>query len=107
MRGYSGYNTRWALMVKEKVFPPAPAECGDGPAAVTVFFGANDACLPDRYGGFQHVPLDEYKQNLLAIVAFLKVQLIKKPEPPPPHPLPSARGKPHRPRAHTHSHALS
>ncbi|KAL8460601.1 hypothetical protein ACS0TY_032213 [Phlomoides rotata] len=72
LRGYSGYNTRWALMVKEKVLPPA--ESGGAPLAVTVFFGANDASLPDRYSAFQHVPLDEYKQNLVAIVAFLKKQ---------------------------------
>ncbi|KAL8032485.1 hypothetical protein ABFX02_13G099100 [Erythranthe guttata] len=76
LRGYSGYNTRWALKVKEKVFPP-PQQSGGGdapPAAVTVFFGANDASLPDRCSGFQHVPPDEYKQNLLSIVAFLKKQ---------------------------------
>ncbi|CAN1283804.1 GDSL esterase/lipase At5g45920, partial [Linum perenne] len=45
VRGYSGYNTRWALMAAEKVFP---AGGGGAPLAVTVFFGANDACLPDR-----------------------------------------------------------
>ncbi|KAL3522422.1 hypothetical protein ACH5RR_015256 [Cinchona calisaya] len=67
LRGYSGYNTRWALKVIDKVFFPA-----DEPLAVTVFFGANDACLPDRYGAFQHVPVDEYKQNLHSIVCFLK-----------------------------------
>lgn len=70
LRGYSGYNTRWAVKVMERVFP---ADGGDAPLAVTVFFGANDASLPDRCSGFQHVPFDEYKQNLLAIVAFLKV----------------------------------
>ncbi|KAL1560308.1 GDSL esterase/lipase-like protein [Salvia divinorum] len=70
LRGYSGYNTRWALKVIQKVFPAA----GDAPLAVTVFFGANDAALPDRDSGFQHVPLDEYKQNLLAIVAYFKKQ---------------------------------
>ncbi|XP_057764357.1 GDSL esterase/lipase At5g45920-like [Salvia miltiorrhiza] len=70
LRGYDGYNTRWALKVIHKVFPAG----GDAPLAVTVFFGANDAALPDRYGGFLHVPLDEYKQNLLAIVAFFKKQ---------------------------------
>ncbi|KAK4399197.1 GDSL esterase/lipase [Sesamum angolense] len=70
LRGYSGYNTRWALKVKERVFPAA--ESGDAPVAVTVFFGANDAAVPDRCSGFQHVPLDEYKQNLHDIVAFLK-----------------------------------
>ncbi|XP_071719883.1 GDSL esterase/lipase At5g45920 [Rutidosis leptorrhynchoides] len=73
LRGYSGYNTRWAKKVLEKVFP---AELNDGvgraPLAVTVFFGANDACLPDRYAAFQHVPIDEYKQNLTHIVSYLK-----------------------------------
>ena len=34
----------------------------------TVFFGANDACLPGSVTG-QHVPLNEYKNNLKAILA--------------------------------------
>ncbi|KAJ7968676.1 GDSL esterase/lipase [Quillaja saponaria] len=75
LRGYSGYNTRWALKVLDKVFP-AP-EGGDGgvePIAVTVFFGANDASIPDRCSSFQHVPLHEYKQNLHSIVSCLKKQ---------------------------------
>lgn len=71
LRGYSGYNTRWALSVLHKVFPAGP-ESGGAPLAVTVFFGANDACLPDRSSAFQHVPIDEYKKNLRAIVCFLK-----------------------------------
>ncbi|RDX91161.1 GDSL esterase/lipase [Mucuna pruriens] len=75
LRGYSGYNTRWALKVLEKVFPET--QDGDGgvngaPVAITVFFGANDACLPDRYAAFQHVPLLEYKQNLHSIVSFFR-----------------------------------
>ncbi|XP_062095870.1 GDSL esterase/lipase At5g45920 [Humulus lupulus] len=70
LRGYSGYNTRWALKVIEKVFPAA--DHGEAPLAVTVFFGANDACLPGRCSAFQHVPLDEYKRNLHSIVFFLK-----------------------------------
>ena len=32
-----------------------------------IFFGANDACLPGSSTG-QHVPLDEYKQNIRDIV---------------------------------------
>ncbi|XP_022142322.1 GDSL esterase/lipase At5g45920 isoform X2 [Momordica charantia] len=73
VRGYSGYNTRWALKVLERVFPEYCDGGGDGaPLAVTVFFGANDACLPDGYGAFQHVPLHEYKQNLNSIVSFFK-----------------------------------
>ncbi|KAA0052635.1 GDSL esterase/lipase [Cucumis melo var. makuwa] len=73
VRGYSGYNTRWALKVIERVFPPSEEREAASPLAVTVFFGANDACLPDRYGAFQHVPLHEYKQNLISIVTFFKV----------------------------------
>ncbi|CAF9917388.1 hypothetical protein IMSHALPRED_003557 [Imshaugia aleurites] len=34
---------------------------------MTVFFGANDACLPGSATG-QHVPLDEYKKNLKNIL---------------------------------------
>jgi lysophospholipase L1-like esterase len=33
----------------------------------TIFFGANDACLPDSASG-QHVPLETFKANLRAIV---------------------------------------
>ncbi|XP_021749307.1 GDSL esterase/lipase At5g45920-like [Chenopodium quinoa] len=69
MRGYSGYNTRWAVKVLDKVFPAADEAA---PMAVTVFFGANDACLNDGYAAFQHVPLDEYKENLRNIFSFLK-----------------------------------
>uniref|UniRef100_A0A1D1ZIP9 GDSL esterase/lipase At5g45920 n=1 Tax=Anthurium amnicola TaxID=1678845 RepID=A0A1D1ZIP9_9ARAE len=91
LRGYSGYNTRWALKVAERAFDGlgsdecegtaggAAAAAGDGgggrqqaPLAVTVFFGANDASLPDRSSAFQHVPLPEYRINLHAILSFLK-----------------------------------
>ncbi|GAV71066.1 Lipase_GDSL domain-containing protein [Cephalotus follicularis] len=75
LRGYSGYNTRWALKVIERVFPALESGCGgdaDAPLAVTVFFGANDACLPDRCSAFQHVPVHEYKLNLHSIISFLK-----------------------------------
>ncbi|XP_027339023.1 GDSL esterase/lipase At5g45920 [Abrus precatorius] len=77
LRGYSGYNTRWALKVLDRVFPGSLG--GDGgtgaaPLAVTIFFGANDASLPDRCSAFQHVPLHEYKQNLRSIVSFFKKQ---------------------------------
>lgn len=76
LRGYSGYNTRWALKVLERVFPGShgvDGGTGTAPIALTVFFGANDACVPDRCSAFQHVPLHEYKQNLHSIVSFFKV----------------------------------
>ncbi|CAJ1961856.1 unnamed protein product [Sphenostylis stenocarpa] len=75
LRGYSGYNTRWALKVLERVFPASQGVDGGtakAPLALTVFFGANDACLPDRCSAFQHVPLQEYKRNLHSIVSFFK-----------------------------------
>lgn len=44
-RGYSGYNSRWALHLLGRVFP---AERAGDTALATVFFGANDAALADR-----------------------------------------------------------
>ncbi|MCI11129.1 GDSL esterase/lipase, partial [Trifolium medium] len=75
LRGYSGYNTRWVLKVLDRVFPVSQG--GDGgtetaPIALTVFFGANDACLPNRCSAFQHVPLHEYKENIGSTVSFFK-----------------------------------
>ncbi|XP_031268285.1 GDSL esterase/lipase At5g45920 [Pistacia vera] len=73
LRGYSGYNTRWALKVIQSVFSAEKDGGGEGaPVAVTVFFGANDACIPDRCSAFQHVPVHEYKQNLHSIMSYLK-----------------------------------
>lgn len=69
LRGYSGYNSRWALRILDKALGGAE---DDPPAAVTVFFGANDASLPDRSGGFQHVPVLEYGHNLNAICSSIK-----------------------------------
>lgn len=37
VRGYSGYNTRWALKVLDKVFPPEKEVTDGSPVAVTVF----------------------------------------------------------------------
>ncbi|XP_039123876.1 GDSL esterase/lipase At5g45920 isoform X1 [Dioscorea cayenensis subsp. rotundata] len=73
LRGYSGYNTRWARLVVERAMDGVGV--GDAsPKAVTVFFGANDACLPDRAGASQHVPLLEYQDNLRSICSFFKAQ---------------------------------
>lgn len=78
-RGYRGYNTRWALKVLEKVFPVSHGSdrgTETAPIALTIFFGANDACLPNRCYVFQHVPLHEYKDNLRSIVSFFKVTYV-------------------------------
>ncbi|KAJ4986428.1 GDSL-like Lipase/Acylhydrolase [Stagonosporopsis vannaccii] len=63
-RGFSGYNTRQALSVLPSLIPsPEQAKI----RFLTVFFGANDASLPDAPNK-QHIPLDEYKANLEKII---------------------------------------
>jgi lysophospholipase L1-like esterase len=44
-RGYSGYNTRWARQIMDDVFP---SSCNTSILLTTIFFGANDAALPER-----------------------------------------------------------
>ncbi|KAK1427646.1 hypothetical protein QVD17_16337 [Tagetes erecta] len=69
VRGYGGYTTRWALFLLHHIFPLGSTT---RPIATTVFLGANDAALPGRTSERQHVPLEEYKENLKKIVRHLK-----------------------------------
>ncbi|WPH04562.1 isoamyl acetate-hydrolyzing esterase 1 like protein [Acrodontium crateriforme] len=71
-RGLSGYNTEQALQVLEESIPrPETANV----RFLTIFFGANDARLPNMPGGpDQHVPVDKYKANLRAIITHPRVQ---------------------------------
>ncbi|XP_022149345.1 GDSL esterase/lipase At5g62930 isoform X2 [Momordica charantia] len=69
VRGYGGYNSRWALFLLHHIFPldiPKP------PIVVTIFFGANDAAILGRTSERQHVPLEEFKNNLKKMVNHLK-----------------------------------
>lgn len=69
-RGFSGYNTRHCLELVPRVF-------GVGELLFcTVLLGANDAALP---GERQHVPIDEYGQNLRKIVSSIR-KASKKPD---------------------------
>lgn len=45
-RGYSGFNTRWALPLVDHIFPNKDYK--NQVKLVTIFFGANDAALADR-----------------------------------------------------------
>ena len=54
-RGFSGYTTRDALSIVDT------AVIAERPSFVILFFGASDSVLPDQ---FQHVPLEEYRENL-------------------------------------------
>ncbi|KAM7479899.1 hypothetical protein LguiA_028112 [Lonicera macranthoides] len=69
VRGYGGYNTRWALFLLHHLFPLGSTT---PPAAATIFFGANDAAILGRTSERQHVPVEEYKENLRRIVRHLK-----------------------------------
>ena len=66
-RGYSGYNTKMALQVWPSI-RTVFGRSSDASSSVlftTVFFGANDAVVP---GTQQHVPLNEYRDNIETIV---------------------------------------
>ncbi|KAJ5888665.1 Esterase SGNH hydrolase-type subgroup [Penicillium taxi] len=61
-RGFSGYSTAHAIQVFPKFFPsPEIANV----RFMTIFFGANDACVP---GHEQHVSLEQFTANLKEII---------------------------------------
>ncbi|KAL2098797.1 hypothetical protein ACEWY4_005277 [Coilia grayii] len=65
-RGLSGYNSRWAKILLPRLIPSTVSHI----AAITVFFGANDCALEDK-NPQQHVPLQEYSENLKEIAQYL------------------------------------
>lgn len=73
LRGYSGYNTEWALSLVPEVFLPPDGDRNGTKrppnALLTIFLGANDAALPDGSAARQHVPLGRFKKNLTAIAS--------------------------------------
>ncbi|XP_077166589.1 isoamyl acetate-hydrolyzing esterase 1 homolog [Paroedura picta] len=68
-RGLSGYNTRWAKIVLPRLIHKDSST--ENTVAVTIFFGANDSALKD-VNPKQHVPLDEYADNLKSMIQYLK-----------------------------------
>ncbi|GKT43845.1 isoamyl acetate-hydrolyzing esterase 1 [Colletotrichum spaethianum] len=65
-RGFSGWNTANALKYLSEMFSP-PSESGPRLKYLLVLLGANDAVRP-MDTTTQHVPLKDYKENLLKIV---------------------------------------
>lgn len=66
-RGFSGYNTDQALQILPQIMPsPEQAKV----RFLAIFFGANDARLPNTPAGGpeQHVPMERYRKNLQTIV---------------------------------------
>ncbi|KAK7467079.1 isoamyl acetate-hydrolyzing esterase [Stygiomarasmius scandens] len=65
-RGYSGYNTEWAIPVFEKSFATRDQQkYAPKVRLLVVWFGANDACIKPSP---QHVPLPKFISNLKHIV---------------------------------------
>mmetsp|Transcript_30059 Transcript_30059/g.30527 ORF Transcript_30059/g.30527 Transcript_30059/m.30527 type:complete len:272 (+) Transcript_30059:37-852(+) len=65
-KGFSGYNSRNAL----KVFHDSVISTT--PKFVTIFFGANDASIPEWP---QHVPLQEYRTNIEHMILTIQKRL--------------------------------
>ena len=61
-RGFNGYTSKLALDILPKFFPTTQQA---DVRIMTVFFGANDACLP---GSAQHVPINEYAACIRCIL---------------------------------------
>mmetsp|Transcript_31435 Transcript_31435/g.64115 ORF Transcript_31435/g.64115 Transcript_31435/m.64115 type:complete len:271 (+) Transcript_31435:168-980(+) len=70
-RGFSGYNTDWFLRYAATAQGNADLFEHDEVKLVTIFFGANDASDSDL-NKRQHVPLADYKSNIIKIVSLVK-----------------------------------
>lgn len=68
-RGFSGYNTRWAL----KLLPRILENESPGIVMSTLYFGSNDAC----HGGHQKVELPEFKDNVKRLLDLFRSKGIK------------------------------
>ncbi|XP_052824707.1 isoamyl acetate-hydrolyzing esterase 1 homolog isoform X1 [Octopus bimaculoides] len=67
-RGFSGYNSRWCKKILSSVLNKN--ELKDA-VFVTIFLGAND-CADEKINPLQHVPVDEYKNNMVEMVQMLQ-----------------------------------
>ncbi|MEW5305717.1 MAG: hypothetical protein WDW36_008237 [Sanguina aurantia] len=68
-RGFGGYNTRAAVAMAPNILAEfqggRPADAGAG----AVVWRKRDAALADGVNAVQHIPLEEYRRNLRAILA--------------------------------------
>jgi len=65
--GFSGYNSRWALLIMNRLFKKGGSTAKT--ALITIFLGINDASFDDSS---QHVPLGEYRENMVKILNHLR-----------------------------------
>lgn len=65
-RGFSGYNTDWAIPVfRQCLSPPETQSLAQKIRLLTIWYGANDAEIPPYS---QHVPLERYQTNLETLI---------------------------------------
>ena len=68
-RGFSGYNSAWCRIILPHI---VDASMVSEMVAMVIFLGANDSNL--REGNpHQHVPLEDYRKNLLHMIDYLHV----------------------------------
>ncbi len=69
-RGYSGYNSRWIRAIIDKgILSSSDISFIQTVSLVTLFLGANDAV---HATADQHVSVAEYKENLIAIIQYIR-----------------------------------
>ncbi|CAG2103518.1 unnamed protein product [Medioppia subpectinata] len=67
VRGFSGYNSRWLRMICDQIFDKTMN--ASEVSCLTILLGANDSCdAPSQ----QHVPIDEFADNLSSIIDHLE-----------------------------------
>lgn len=67
-RGFSGYNTRWCKIILPKLVSKKDAE---EIKMITIFLGTNDS-VDSTICHKQHVPLEEFKQNMTDMIQYLQ-----------------------------------
>jgi lysophospholipase L1-like esterase len=73
-RGLSGYNTKWFLKdALPLIATEIQTDAYNSPSLITVWLGTNDAALWNGSDSVAHVPIQDYKANLIKIVRGLWV----------------------------------
>ncbi|KJZ74085.1 hypothetical protein HIM_06534 [Hirsutella minnesotensis 3608] len=71
-RGFSGWNTANVLQYLDQIIPE-PNPSSPQMRYLVILLGANDAVIP-LAGTMQHVPIEQYKENLVKIIKHSHVQ---------------------------------
>eukprot|EP00871_Galdieria_phlegrea_P004981 jgi/Galph1/5484/GphlegSOOS_G4105.1 len=66
LRGYAGYNTRWALYLFPKILNAIDKS---SLKLIVIFLGANDCTVPESP---QHVDLEEYASNIFKMITCIR-----------------------------------